>query len=250
PSLARRRPAAAPARLYAVRSQLVLQLPLRVTPSVAGGVGRVLLRSDALGDDEDTDLHLGAGLKVFITPRLHVRVDGRLYRGNRGDGDGGDVNHFAVNGGLAISFGGVGRPVPPDRDGDGVPDARDRCPAHRGTSADGCPAQDADGDGMPDDVDQCPGEVETVNGHLDTDGCPDELPDEDGDGLRGGADSCPTEPEDIDGFEDDDGCPDPDNDGDGLVDAADACPDAAGPAENKGCPDKDRDGDGIVDRLD
>src|SRR5690606_39555028 len=40
------RPDADPARLYAVRSQLVLQLPLRVTPFVAGGVGRGLLRSE------------------------------------------------------------------------------------------------------------------------------------------------------------------------------------------------------------
>ncbi len=41
-----------------------------------------------------------------------------------------------------------------------------------------------------------------------------------------------------------------DSDGDGIPDTEDACPNAAGPRENKGCPDKDTDGDGVVDRLD
>lgn len=40
----------------------------------------------------------------------------------------------------------------------------------------------------------------------------------------------------------------PDRDRDGVVGIEDACPYAAGPAENKGCPD--RDGDGIPDDKD
>ena len=35
-----------------------------------------------------------------------------------------------------------------------------------------------------------------------------------------------------------------------MPDAADKCPNEAGPKENDGCPDKDGDGDGIIDRLD
>jgi len=35
---------------------------------------------------------------------------------------------------------------------------------------------DTDGDGINDDVDQCKNEPETINGHEDTDGCPDTIP--------------------------------------------------------------------------
>ena len=41
-----------------------------------------------------------------------------------------------------------------------------------------------------------------------------------------------------------------DFDRDGMLGSADACPEHAGPRENRGCPDEDRDGDGVVDRLD
>jgi outer membrane protein OmpA-like peptidoglycan-associated protein len=38
------------------------------------------------------------------------------------------------------------------------------------------PPSDRDGDGIPDDVDKCPDQPETINGYLDDDGCPDEVP--------------------------------------------------------------------------
>lgn len=44
------------------------------------------------------------------------------------------------------------------------------------------------------------------------------------------------------------GCPDKDNDG--IADKDDACPEVAGPKENKGCPWPDRDGDGVLDKDD
>ncbi len=52
-------------------------------------------------------------------------------------------------------------PVVTDRDGDGIPDDRDRCPkAPEDFDAyqdeDGCPDPDDDGDGVPDDKDSCP----------------------------------------------------------------------------------------------
>jgi hypothetical protein len=40
----------------------------------------------------------------------------------------------------------------------------------------------------------------------------------------------------------------PDRDGDGIMDGLDACPNAAGPANNNGCPDTD--GDGVHDGID
>lgn len=99
-----------------------------------------------------------------------------------------------------------------DRDGDGTPDASDRCPAIAGPPENqGCPDKDSDGDGIVDRLDKCP--------------------------AQAGTDAAQ-------------GCPDRDRDRDGLLDREDACPDQPGPRDNRGCPDLDRDGDGIVDRLD
>jgi outer membrane protein OmpA-like peptidoglycan-associated protein len=54
-----------------------------------------------------------------------------------------------------------------DRDGDGVPDAEDRCPDVPGPAdMEGCP--DSDGDGVPDIDDKCPKEP----GPAQNDGCP------------------------------------------------------------------------------
>lgn len=65
----------------------------------------------------------------------------------------------------------------PDNDGDGVADSIDQCPMEPGSSErQGCPDQDADGDGIADANDLCADEPETVNGYLDTDGCPDTPP--------------------------------------------------------------------------
>ena len=40
------------------------------------------------------------------------------------------------------------------------------------------------------------------------------------------------------------------SDGDGVLDKDDACPNVAGPVENKGCPWSDTDGDGVLDKDD
>jgi OOP family OmpA-OmpF porin len=57
--------------------------------------------------------------------------------------------------------------LPPDRDGDGVPDDVDRCPDVPGPAElEGCP--DRDGDGVPDIDDKCPDEP----GPVLNDGCP------------------------------------------------------------------------------
>jgi OOP family OmpA-OmpF porin len=135
----------------------------------------------------------------------------------------------------------VGPTRPGDRDGDGIADDTDKCPAKAEDKdgfedADGCPEPDNDQDGVADGDDECPTEAEDKDAFEDDDGCPD--PDNDQDGVADGDDKCPTEAEDKDGFEDADGCPDPDNDQDGVADAADKCPTEAGPVENAGCPKK------------
>ncbi|NNB97129.1 OmpA family protein [Corallococcus exiguus] len=65
-----------------------------------------------------------------------------------------------------------------DTDGDGIPDAEDRCPTAPEDKdgfedEDGCPDPDNDRDGIPDTEDQCPLEAEVINGVNDDDGCPD-----------------------------------------------------------------------------
>ncbi len=67
-------------------------------------------------------------------------------------------------------------------------------------------ALDRDGDGIPDAKDLCPDDPEDRDGFQDGDGCPD--PDNDGDGIPDVADKCPNEPETMNGFQDEDGCPD------------------------------------------
>jgi outer membrane protein OmpA-like peptidoglycan-associated protein len=78
---------------------------------------------------------------------------------------------------------------PPDKDGDGIADANDKCPNRPEDSdgfedADGCPDIDNDNDRVLDIADKCPTETETLNGYMDDDGCSDSLPPEIGD-LRG-----------------------------------------------------------------
>jgi outer membrane protein OmpA-like peptidoglycan-associated protein len=120
-----------------------------------------------------------------------------------------------------------------DRDKDGVPDKKDRCPDVPGLKKyQGCP--DTDGDGIPDDQDACPNEA----GPAATNGCPDK----DGDGVPDKNDRCP----DVAGSKELQGCPD--KDGDGIPDIDDECPEQAGPKATKGCPDKD--GDGVPDKDD
>ncbi|MDR1895965.1 MAG: OmpA family protein [Prevotellaceae bacterium] len=120
-----------------------------------------------------------------------------------------------------------------DRDKDGVPDKKDRCPDVPGLKKyQGCP--DTDGDGIPDDQDACPNEA----GPASTNGCPDR----DGDGIPDKDDRCPDQA----GTKELQGCPD--RDGDGVADIDDECPDQAGPKATKGCPD--RDGDGVADKDD
>ena len=114
------------------------------------------------------------------------------------------------------------------------------------------PPADRDADRLFDDADGCPDQAEDVDGHEDTDGCPEA--DNDNDGLLDADDRCPLEPEDADGFEDTDGCPDKDDDKDGVVEPNDNCPleaeDADGYTDTDGCPDPDNDHDGIADGAD
>jgi outer membrane protein OmpA-like peptidoglycan-associated protein len=119
---------------------------------------------------------------------------------------------------------------PEDRDFDGVPDDRDRCPDVWGPEWNqGCPEPDRDGDGVVDREDRCPDEP----GPKDNAGCP-RARDRDGDGIPDDQDRCPDEP----GPRENEGCPELDSDGDGIPDKVDLCPDRKGFREFEGCPKK------------
>lgn len=181
-----------------------------------------------------------------LNPRREIQVDGRAiaYRSN-------------AQAAAWIAFALQGYPLRWDRDRDGIPDRRDRCPRRAEDldgfeDGDGCPEIDNDRDGFTDTLDRCPDSVEDRDGFQDWDGCPD--PDNDLDGLPDGRDQCRNEAEDPDGFQDEDGCPDLDNDRDGIMDGLDKCPTVP---ENKnrfedsdGCPEPDSDRDGMPDKLD
>jgi len=96
-------------------------------------------------------------------------------------------------------------PKPMDSDGDGVVDAKDKCPttpAGRKVNAEGCEL-DGDGDGVVDALDKCP--TTPAGRKVNAEGC--EL-DSDGDGVVDALDKCPTV----------------------YAQTADGCPPAAAPA--------------------
>lgn len=174
-----------------------------------------------------------------------------------------------------------------DRDGDGIPNKKDKCRKQYGTiELNGCP--DKDKDGITDDADECI----DVPGKPCAKGCPDKdndcvadykdscvndsgsvqllgCPDKDNDGVTDKDDKCPNDSGSITMQ----GCPDADQDG--VIDNEDVCPDEYGKKELDGCPDidsdgvpdyqdscrlvaglkmyngcPDSDGDGVIDRLD
>jgi OOP family OmpA-OmpF porin len=200
----------------------------------AGGMNSVVKNEAILPNDQDPILHAGVGAKVFLTPRVGLRVDGIIMAppafasgivevGEETEFGGPD---YQVLGTIFFNFGEVAPPqvivrektvvMPPppgpvDPDADGIAGDADKCPnvaedKDGFEDDDGCPEPDNDKDGVPDVSDKCPLKPETANGIDDEDGCPEEDPD--GDGFLGSRDQCPDAPETKNGFQDGDGCPD------------------------------------------
>jgi len=194
----------------------------------------------------DNAAHGGAGVRLFLSNRIAVRVEGRAIYTPSTQSTFGPANprHYVATAGLSVFHLGGGGP-PKDSDHDGVPDNKDACPntplgAH--VDAKGCPI-DSDGDGVPDGIDQCPNTP--AGATVDAKGCP---MDSDGDGVPDGIDQCPNTP--AGATVDAKGCP-MDSDGDGVPDGIDQCPNtpAGATVDAKGCP-IDSDGDGVPDGLD
>ncbi|HTM21031.1 MAG TPA: OmpA family protein [Kofleriaceae bacterium] len=210
----------------------------RLSPFVLAGAGGETVFSDSpfmANGDTDAAVHWGGGVRWRVGGNSAVRLDLRhLITAGRQDAV---TSAFELHLGIGMAFdlgGGEPRigkkviavvePPPPDHPIEPV-----KPPA----------PPDGDGDGVPDASDKCPDKAETVNQVDDADGCPEV--DDDGDGVVGSADKCEGDPEDRDDFEDGDGCPDLDNDGDGIADLLDGCIDQAevinGFDDADGCPD-------------
>lgn len=224
------------AGIYALRGHLLLQVPGETfKPFLVVGGGVLGAGSNATGSDVDRAFHFGLGAKLAFDDFVGARLDLRDVVSAKLSPDDSDVVHNPeVLLGLAFSLDFHSDPkppvAPPDADGDGVEDSKDRCPESAGPAPFGCPAPaDSDGDGFIDDKDACPNEkgeapVGCPNRDRDRDcveepadkcpneagvlpdGCPDTDPDRDG--IPAPADKCPTEPETKNAFEDGDGCPD------------------------------------------
>jgi outer membrane protein with beta-barrel domain len=73
------------AKLYGLRVQALLQYPGLIqgtmAPFVALGAGLLHTSSNTLGSDTDVPIHVGAGLRYFVTPAFAVRFDARFIRG-------------------------------------------------------------------------------------------------------------------------------------------------------------------------
>ncbi|MFQ5677829.1 MAG: OmpA family protein [Gemmatimonadota bacterium] len=219
-----------------------------------GGGGIAQWSPKSVGSETDKKLHFGGGFRLFLTPALAIRVDGRdnwlpdglaftrrrLTPGLSQAESSQSAHDLQLTAGLSIIPGGRR-----DDDGDGIGNRSDACPdTPLGARVDerGC-ALDSDADGVPDFRDRCP---DTPRGaSVDERGCPT---DSDRDGVPDGLDRCPDTPAGaaVDGQ----GCA-RDSDGDGVANGLDRCPDtpAGLPVDGSGCP-RDGDGDGVFDGRD
>src|SRR5947208_613921 len=144
----------------------------------------------------DNAMHGGAGVRIFLTQRVALRLEGRgVYVPSTRSAFGPTTaTHFVATAGLSVFH--LGGP-PQDSDKDGIPDKKDACPnTPLGATVDarGCP-MDSDLDGVPDGLDKCPNTP--AGTPVDTTGCP--LPrqvirDSDGDGVPDDRDKCPNTP--------------------------------------------------------
>src|SRR5213595_675948 len=179
----------------------------------------------------DNGAHGGAGVRLFLSERIALRVEGRAIYSPSTQSTFGPktATHFVGTAGLSVFH--LGTPVK-DSDHDGVTDEKDASPdtpAGAAVDSKGCPI-DSDRDGVYDGIDKCPGTPAGVQ--VDAKGCP---VDSDVDGVPDGVDQCPNTPAGV--TVDPAGCP-LDSDKDGVPDGIDQCPNT--PAGTKvdaaGCP--------------
>ena len=196
-----------------------------------GAIASVMDDKTVEDDDQDGVGRAALGLRIALTDRLGLRLEGRVQSSMAfasdwlalGDETGYGGPDFLGLASVSVNLGAsrpklfvadkvvIKDPEIPDDDRDGLHNRADRCPKDpedpdHYEDEDGCPENDNDGDGLADAQDRCPVRAETMNGIDDADGCPET--DEDGDRIVGTQDQCPKEVEAYNGFKDGDGCPD------------------------------------------
>ena len=216
----------------------------RLMAYVLGGYSLLDFGTRAPYHFTDNGAHGGVGVRLFLTERVALRVEGRAIYSPSTQSTFGPktATHYVGTAGLSVFH--LGTPSK-DSDHDGVSDKQDACPdtpAGAAVDSKGCPV-DSDHDGVYDGIDKCPGTPAGV--HVDAKGCP---VDSDGDGVPDGIDQCPATPAGV--HVDAKGCP-VDSDGDGVPDGVDQCPSTpVGVAvDSAGCP-LDSDKDGVPDGID
>ena len=224
------------ATLWGMRMSFVGQLGLwSVTPFVLVGGGMLNVASDraAVGSDIDAAVHLGGGVKFYLTRYTMLRLDIRDHITARRGVDDGVIHSPEALLGFSVTLGRKKDAPPKDTDKDGIYDFEDKCVEVPGVREyDGCPIPDKDGDGILDPDDQCI----DVPGVAQYNGCP--IPDTDGDGILDPDDACV----DVPGVPEYKGCPIPDTDKDEILDPDDSCIDKPetknGYQDRDGCPDE------------
>lgn len=154
-------------------------------PYIVFGGGRAAFSQDGAAEERQGQVFGGFGAFGDLGARVSWRGDVRAVK----TGGARPFDPFAQVG-ITFFLGDVSPYPPPDRDGDGVPDSRDRCPGTplgRPVDEHGCEfPPDADGDGVDDPTDACPGTPDGLA--VDDRGCP---LDRDGDGVPDYQDDCP-----------------------------------------------------------
>jgi outer membrane protein OmpA-like peptidoglycan-associated protein len=185
-----------------LRLELWPGLPVRPFAVVGGGTPVALSAAQrTFATSIVGDGYVGGGLKFDTHKGFVIRFDARLAILPSQPGTNlGATTELDIGFGLEFHVGEPHRMTPeeirlargappPDRDGDGIPDAQDACPDRPEDidgfeDSDGCPDIDNDLDRVLDIADKCPNVPETYNGYEDDDGCPDTVP-PDVDALRG-----------------------------------------------------------------
>ena len=194
---------AAPANIFWIDPRVQLRFELlpgrRVQPFIIAGAGSPIALSSAratLNSGVIAEGFAGGGVRLDTQKGFTMRFDARIAIV---PGENPPLIGVEAEIGIGIEFhlGEHRKQVvetttdqgQPDRDGDGIPDATDKCPDRPEDKdgfedADGCPDIDNDGDHILDIADKCPNTPETYNGFEDEDGCPDTVP-PDVDGIKG-----------------------------------------------------------------
>src|SRR2546426_3256084 len=162
----------------------------RLMVYVLGGYSLLDFGTGAPYSFTDNGAHGGAGVRLFLTERVALRVEGRAIYSPSTQATFGPntATHYVATAGLSVFH--LGTPSK-DSDHDGVDDRKDACPdtpAGAVVDSKGCPI-DSDHDGVYDGIDKCPGTP--AGAHVDATGCP---ADSDADGVPDGIDQCPATP--------------------------------------------------------